>query len=420
MAINVRWGIRVCLICLGITLAVCFGYGGYLRRERPLAGQKLVPAAPQTADLLLQTAGVALQKKKVEQALIAYRKALTLAPGSVDAQVGVARSELLAGRESVSTQEYERVLVLDPRNEPALHELARIYSHHRQTWSQSEAKYTQYLQLKPADAAARLDLARICVWEGKSKEAVEILSSDAVRPLMTFEDQKAYAFALFKLGRGRDAETILKALLASQPADDEVREQLASIYASRKNWGSALPLYERLLQDRPDDPRWNLTYGVGLLATDNYKASLAPLEKVLKQTPSNSEARLAYARAWKGTGNLKKATQEFARALPQYHQNPEIVREYADMELEKRDYRGAENAYKDALGLGLRDERLIAGLAGALLGRGKDREALPYLKEIYANDPTDRQALELARTLKKLGHKREALDLLEKIEQSKQ
>jgi tetratricopeptide (TPR) repeat protein len=163
-----------------------------------------------------------------------------------------------------------------------------------------------------------------------------------------------------------------------------------------------------------------LTYGVGLLAIGHYKASLTPLERVLKQTPGNNEARLAYARAWKGAGNLKKATHEFAKALPQYRRDPQIVREYGDMELERRDYRGAENSYKDALALGLRDKRLTAGLAGALLGRGKDREALPYLKESYANDPTDRQAFELARTLKKLGHNKEALELLERIEPSKQ
>jgi Flp pilus assembly protein TadD len=379
-----------------------------------------VAIPPQTIDQLLKTAESALQKKKVEQALIAYRKALILVPDSVEAQIGIAHAELMAGRESVSAQEYERVLLRDGRNETALHELAQIYSHQRQTWNRSEAKYKDYLNLKSGDVAARLELARIYVWERKSKEAVEILSSDAVRTLMTFEDQKAYAFALFRLGRDRDAEPILKKLTSSRPDDAEVREQLASIYASRKDWGSALPLYEQLLRNHADDSHLNLTYGVGLLAIGNYKASLVPLGNVLKQSPNNGEARLAYARAWKGAGNLKKATQEFGRAIPPYRQDPAVVREYADMLLEKRDYRGAENSYKDALALGLRDKRLVAGLAGALLGRGKNREALPYLREAYANEPTDRQALELARTLKKLGHNKEALEVLEKVEQSRQ
>src|SRR6516162_1617343 len=101
-AMGARLAVRISLICLGIALAVCFGYGGYLRRERPISPHRLVSPASQTADELLSTAKLALQKKKVEQALIAYRRVLTLAPESVAAQIGVAQAELMAGREDVS------------------------------------------------------------------------------------------------------------------------------------------------------------------------------------------------------------------------------------------------------------------------------------------------------------------------------
>ena len=132
--------------------------------------------------------------------------------------------------------------------------------------------------------------------------------------------------------------------------------------------------------------------------------------------PSNGEAGLALARAWKGSGNLKKSAQEFARVLPQYDSDAVIVREYADLLLEKRDYRGAEKSYKDAMKLGLRDQKLILGLAGALQGSGKSREALPLLREAFAAQPADRLGLELARTLRKLGYSKEALEVLAKVE----
>jgi tetratricopeptide (TPR) repeat protein len=133
--------------------------------------------------------------------------------------------------------------------------------------------------------------------------------------------------------------------------------------------------------------------------------------------PSNGEAGLAFARALKGAGSLKKASKEFERVMPQYHDNAAVAREFADLLLEKRDFRKSETYYKDAYRLGLRDDRLLVGLSGALQGNGKPKEALPYLEHIYKSNPTDRLAFELARLYQKLGRKKQALELLAKLEQ---
>ena len=415
---SVRRIIHGFLIVFGIVVVVCFGYGGYLRRTH-----RTLPKSPTTASLLptetldslLRVGTLNLESKHVEQALIAYRKALTLAPNSIGAQLGVARSELMAGRESVSAREYERVLALDGVNATALLQLARIYAHQRETWGRSEEKYKAYLRVEPNDAAAQLDLARVLVWERKHKAAVEMFSKDAVRRLLTIPDQKNYAFALVQTNGSREAEILLKRLVVQLPGDNEVKLQLASIYASRRDWAAALPLYETLLRQSPDDARLNLTYGLGLLSTKQYRAATGPLEKARRLMPSNDEAGLGYARALKGSGNLKKAAQEFGR-IAMTSGDAGVVREYADLLLEKHDYRGAEKFYKQALQLGLRDPRLLLGLAGALRANGKHKEALPYLEEAYATQPSDRVAFELASTLQKVGQRKEALSVLARIE----
>jgi len=104
--------------------------------------------------------------------------------------------------------------------------------------------------------------------------------------------------------------------------------------------------------------------------------------------------------------------------MPHYEDNATIIREYADLLLEKRDYRNSERQYKAAYAKGLRDDALLLGLAGALHGNGKLKESLPYLEDVYRRQPTDRIALELARLHKKLGHNARALELLESIEGS--
>ena len=364
---------------------------------------------------LLRTASGHLQSKHTEQALVAYRRALTLAPNSIEAQSGVARGELMAGRESIAAQEYERVLQLAADNVPALLQLARIYAHQRETWNQSELKYKELLRLKPDDAGAQLELARVLAWERKSKEAVEMFSPAAVRRLMTFQDRKDFAISLVRAGRSSDAEKLLKELVAARPNDFEIQLQLASIYAANREWDSALPLYETLLRQNPDDARLNFTYGSGLLSAKRYQAAIGPLSKARRAMPSNADAGLAYARALKGSGDLKHAAHEFGIVAEQ-SQSSGIVREYADLQLEKRDYRGAEKSYKRAMALGLRDTRLLLGLAGALRANGKHKEAVPYLEEAYSREPADRVAFELASTLRKAGRQKEALSVLAKIE----
>src|SRR5262249_37495012 len=153
------------LILFGIVVGVSFAYGTYLMNVTRTVGQ-----------------------------------ALTLDPRSVAAQLGIARGELQAGREAVAAREYESALSLDAGNARALQELARIYSHERETWKSAETKYEQLLELRPDDAPARLELARVLSWERKYKDAVEMFSSDAVRQLMTFQDRKDYTVALVQTG----------------------------------------------------------------------------------------------------------------------------------------------------------------------------------------------------------------------------
>jgi tetratricopeptide (TPR) repeat protein len=407
------------LIAFGIVVTSSFGYGGYLMfgRRAPTDQPTAVVSSDGSVDDVLRTATKNLNEKHAEQALVGFRKALTMAPNSVEAQTGVARGELMAGRESVAAQEYERVLKLSPDSAPALLQLARIYGHQHETWSLAETKYTDLLRLKRDDSTAQLELARVLAWERKSKDAADLFSKPSVQSLMSMQDHKDYAFALVRAGRANEAEPVLKKIVAARPTDSEVQLQLASIYAARRDWSSALPLYETLLRQSPDDARLNLTYGSGLLSAKRYQAAVMPLAKARKSMPNSIDAGLAYARALKGAGDLKHAAQEFDRVADSSADSA-LLREYADLLLEKRDYRGAEKFYKRAHALGLRDTRLLLGLAGALRGNGKNKEAIPYLEQAYEREPNDRVGFELAVALQKTGHRKEALMVLAKIDKT--
>lgn len=404
-----------------VGVGATFGYGFYLvfRSAQPQRSAGRPSSAPALTGVELQAglqqAGQSLKSGKVEQAILAYRRILAQV-SSVEAHLGLAQAELRAGREALGAREFERVLELDPRNPTALRQLGRIGAREPRTWAQAEERYRAYLALEPNDAEARLALARLLAWQGKSAAACEMFSDHRVGPRMSLDDRRSYAFALAATGRTRDAEALIRQLLAAQPGDHEMEAQLAGIYASRREWKAAVPLYRSLVQRRPDDPRLQLAYGHGLAALGHTSAAVEPLGNAVRAMPADADAGLAYARALRAVGDSNSAAREFERVLTLRPGTAAVRRELGDLLMERREYRSAEKHYREALDGGLRDVRLLASLAGALDANGKPQEAVPLAEEAYARRPTSRLGFELAKLYQKVGRARDAARLLQKIE----
>jgi tetratricopeptide (TPR) repeat protein len=416
---ELRKAFGIGLAIVAIVLCLSLAGASYLRwkNSHAIATNEAIEAA-ESPEQSLQTATQLLEERKAEQAIVAFRQVLASHPDSVPAQAGIAKGEFLAGREDDAAREYERVLQMEAGNAEALLELALIYSHRRETWPLSAERYREYLRIQPGDAPAQLGLARVLAWIGEAEEAAGIFARSEVSRLMTPADERHHAFALTKLNRLDEAEPILRRILDREPTDLEAVEQLAAVYANRGQWDAALPLYRKVLDARPNDAHVKLTYGQGLLAQGHFREAVGPLGQAAAMMPADSGAGLAHARAWKGAGNLKKASKEFERVLPRFAKDGQIVREYADLMLERKRYRDAARYYGEAERLGVRDDRLTVGMAGALAGSGKYKEAVPYLENAYRGSPTPRRAMDLAKAYSKTGRKAEARELLEKVERS--
>jgi tetratricopeptide (TPR) repeat protein len=382
--------------------------------------------APDTADgrpaplppdvvALLERSNERLKKGDVEQALLGYRRVLALGP-HLEAQVGLADGEWQAGRQDVAVGEYERVLRLDPRNPTALQRLGHAYQAHRETWDRAETCYRAYLALAPGDADAWLNLARVLSWRRKLEASAEVYARPELQPLLTAEDRRNYALNLAAIGQGRTAEPILDGLARSNPTDVDVAMTLGGLHASRAEWEAALPLYRAALERRPDDPQANLTYGQGLLAVEDYKGAVGPLAKAAAALPSQPAAGLAYARALRGTGDLKKADAQFERVMPSIGDDPAVEREYGDLLFDR--YRNTEalTYYHRALDHGLKDERLLTGIAEALNAKGKPGEALPYLEEAYGLHNDRKVGMDLVRFYRRMGKEDRARAVQAEIE----
>jgi len=412
-----RWAFTALFVTTLVVVSASFAYGIYLLIHMPAAtppGPAQSARAPADVQALLDRARGHKAKREVEQALVAYRRVL-FERESLEAQLGLAEAEAMAGREDVATLEYERVLRIDARNLPAHLRLARIRSQRREDWPRAEAHYREYLSARREDPEAQLGLARLCAWQGRAAEAVPLYESPGVQAALSPADRRDYAVALAAAQGQAKAEPLLESLLAVTPGDRDVAITLAGMRAARGDWERALPLYRTLLSARPEDPAVNLAYGQGLLARGDPAGALEPLGRATRGMPAHREAAIAYARAARGARSLELADAQFARAVSLNEGSPAIAREYADLLVERRNYRKAAALYRKAHAAGLRDDGLLLAWGGTLAANNKPREAVPLLEQVYAHAPTQRLAFELAQLYKKMGRNDRALELLAQI-----
>src|SRR4029453_12645530 len=157
--------IKLLIVLFVGSLAGPFGVAGYLlvKSTRQPSAQ---PAGAGDGELLLSGERFP-RDRDTEQAVVVYQRFLTANPRSPSAQLGLAHGELMAGRDDMAAQEFERALQPDPGNTMALLQLARIYSNRARTWPLAEARFRDYLALRPDDRDARLQSAPRLVLQGK-------------------------------------------------------------------------------------------------------------------------------------------------------------------------------------------------------------------------------------------------------------
>ena len=151
---NFQQRIHWLFILLAVVLLLSFGFGGYLLLRNRFPGSRTDSRQDQSpsVEALLRDGETYLKKHQAEQALIVYRQVLAQQPSFVAAQLGLAQGELLAGREAMAAQEYERLLKLDGNHIVGLLQLAQLYAHEKKHWAHSEDIYRRYLKLKPSTA----------------------------------------------------------------------------------------------------------------------------------------------------------------------------------------------------------------------------------------------------------------------------
>jgi len=195
-----------------------------------------------------------LEQGHPQESLAAYQKAVELAPASSEAQLGVARITEASGNVAAAEQQY--VKLAEAGNSESVERLIGLYLKQKR-YADAETWLRKYMAANPQSMAAQLQMGKLLAAEGKSKEAIAAL-------------EPAYRAS----------------------PDAALARELASLYLETKQYDTAAPLLEKLIEQAPGDAQLHFDYGSALMHQLKYPEAQAELLKAVQLKPGLVEAYL--------------------------------------------------------------------------------------------------------------------------------
>jgi tetratricopeptide (TPR) repeat protein len=173
------------------------------------------------------------------------------------------------------------------------------------------------------------------------------------------------------------------------PKDVTTRGKLAKVFEDQRNYTEAVRVYDDVLVLDSTNTTAMLAKGKILVRARLFPRALGPLKRYTEVFPMSVEGSQYYAKALSGAGYFIDAAKEGHRSLRLDSSNADIWRLVAEAQLETKDFAGALKAYN-----GLKRHKAFknedyAGYGNALVGVGREEEALSALLSAVVADSTN-------------------------------
>lgn len=268
----------------------------------------------------------------------------------------------------------------------------------------AEALGARALSDRPDDLEARAALANLRAMRGDLAGAEALCTVDSPELL------RLRAWLLQSRGCFADAASCYERIVAADPADWEIWNNLGNARSAAGDRAGAVEALGRARQLRPDVAPIQLNYAMILAASGRIEESLEPCAEAARLEPGNAAPALELGKLLRLLGRNREALEPLRRAAELAPGEVEVRLELGRAHAGLAELEAAEAAYRDAL-------RLRPGLAiawlelGIVLERGNRLEALePLLSEAAAQGvPADDLAYLHALRLRGEGRIDEAL-----------
>lgn len=257
------------------------------------------------------------------EAIDDYKKALELAPGTPVIMERLAETYAKSQRTREAVTEAEDVLKIDPDNVAAHRLLARIYVRtlgdmnagdvQKETLAKAVEQFQAILRLRPSDTSSALWLARLYRFENKHDEAEGVLRGVLAHDPDNGQALEQLSQLLIDEGRSQDAIEILSKAAGSTSAP-EIYDLLGDAYMQRKDYPKAEEAYRQAVDGDPDDTGHRHGLAQALLSQDKYEPALEQFKKLSEMEPGTSENYLRMAQLYRRLGKFEDAESSLLRA----------------------------------------------------------------------------------------------------------
>jgi tetratricopeptide (TPR) repeat protein len=257
------------------------------------------------------------------RAIDSYKKALDLAPNSTVIMERLAETRAKAQQLREAVEEARAVLKLDPDNVDAHRLLARIYVRTLGDQSASESQkenltkavdeFQAILKIQPDDAYSSLWLARLYRFENRHTDAEKVLRNLLQRDPGNGPALEQLSQLLIDEGRSQEAVKILSDA-AGTSSSPEVYDLLGDAYAQAKNYAKSEEAYRKAAEEDPDDPGHLHGLANALMEQNKYAEALEQFKKLSEVEPGTSENYLRMAQLYRRLGKFDQAESSLLRA----------------------------------------------------------------------------------------------------------
>ncbi len=381
-----------------------------------LAAQSLndaVSLRPDMARFWLDLGNAELKRGRLDEAQVAFDKALALNRRFADAHVAMGLLQELRGNEARALSHLTRAVKLDSDNTEYRKALARHYlalgdaSRAREEFgwlsrsadSEADRAYAESMlalidhnsdrmlsELKRADTLLpggyddAVEQAAIVLHEHKQyKEARALLGILLARPNPTPEVQLAAARTASRLGQWADAENLLRRSLKSRPESSEAWFQLGRALSERGNLAGAIDAYRQSLERNPGARNTRLNLAVLHARSGDEHEALRLYDELLNDHPRYTPALVNRARLHERAGRHTEALADLEVAMRAAPGDSEIRERLAELLLRQGQTDRARALLEDAVAESPADPEVRLLLADTELRAGRRADAMKEL-----------------------------------------
>ena len=258
------------------------------------------------AEIAYQTAQQFMSAGNYTEAIANLEKAVSIKPTYLEAWSDLGRAYTDRKDFEKGIAAYQKALELSPENEALIASIGYNYLN-LEDFDNAEIHYLRLVEGDTLNYSGNVNLAFIAQKREDFHGAITYYERALKANPGDATTMGTLASLYGKLGNKEKKYEYLHMAMEAAPANHEFKKQLAKAYFYEKEYENAIPVYESLVMEFPDNPDYHQRLGFALSQTDRKSEAPAELEKAIELNGGNAFTYAILAKIYNENKKYTKA-----------------------------------------------------------------------------------------------------------------